>query len=465
VPAPDRAGAAVDVTDRLLAKYGIATPRYTSYPAAPYWGPLSPDRAEAWLAAPPAGDGSLSLYTHIPFCSHRCLYCACFVVITPHVEQADRYVEALIRELSLVRGRMSGERRVRQFHLGGGTPTFLPQETMARWVAACRAEFRFEPDAEMSIEVDPRTVAPEALGGLRELGFNRLSLGVQDFDPAVQETVERIQPYEQVAALVEVSRDLAFQSVNFDLIYGLPQQSRVSFARTVEQVLSLRPDRLAIYHYAHLPQSHPHQRKLPREALPAPAERTAMFLEARRRLIAAGYVAIGLDHFALPGDELSRAMEQGRMRRNFMGYTTQAGIDLLSFGISAISEVGENYWQNEKKLVEYYRLIEAGRLPIVRGIELGADDRLRKAIIAALFCTGRVDFAALAEHFGIVPGEHLAPEIAQLAPFAADGLLAVTDGGIVLTPLGQVLCRNIAAVFDAHLRAGRAHPVTFSRTL
>jgi len=453
------------ITERLLRKYTSAVPRYTSYPAIPFWGETSEAQVAGWLGAEPAtADRSLSLYFHIPFCTKRCHYCGCFVVITPHKEQGNKYLQAVQKEVEMVHGHLAPERPVRQFHLGGGTPTFLDPEVIADLVATTRERFDFEPDVEMSIEVDPRSVSAADLARLREVGFNRLSFGVQDFDPAVQRAVNRVQPFEMVAALVEAARAQGYLSVNFDLIYGLPAQTRASFARTMEQVQALRPDRLAIYHYAHLPDNQPHQRKIDPALLPSTEEKSAIFLAARQALLEAGYRALGLDHFALPEDDLMRAYEAGTMRRNFMGYTTQAGVDLLAFGLSGISEFSGGFWQNEKKLAQYYRAIEAGKLPVVRGLALTAEDRLRKGLIGDIFCKGGIDYGEVQQRFGIDPPRHLAAEMAALAPMAADGLVVLNGTGMRVTERGQLFLRNIAAVFDAYLVGRTAGKVAFSRT-
>ena len=448
----------------LLAKYDSAAPRYTSYPPIPYWGSLDGTAVAGWLAEPrEADDTSLSLYTHIPFCRNRCHYCGCFVVITPHQEPAERYLGAVHREMEMVAARLGPGRPVRQYHLGGGTPNFISREAMERLVRHARELFHFEDDVEMSIEVDPRHLSPAELKHLRALGFNRLSLGIQDFDEEVQAGVNRVEPYEHVRMLVAAAREEGFAGINFDLIYGLPHQNRERFRRTVERVLTLAPDRLALYNFAYLPQAFPHQRKMDAEALPDSEEKLAIFLTARDLFLANGYQAIGLDHFAREDDELARAYRAGTMRRNFMGYTTQAGTDLLAFGVSGISEYNGRYWQNEKKLVGYERTVEAGEIPVIRGLLLDAEDRLRQAVVADLFCQGVVDFAALGARFGMDVRGHFAQELGLLEPLHADGLIELSDSQLVVTELGQFFLRNIAVVFDNRTRQGA--PVKFSRTV
>jgi oxygen-independent coproporphyrinogen III oxidase len=448
----------------LLARYDAAAPRYTSYPPIPYWGALDAETVQGWLAAPRSGgESSLSLYTHIPFCRSRCHYCGCFVVITPHQEPAERYLGAVHREMELVAQRLGPARRVRQYHLGGGTPNFISPAAMERLVARARELFAFDDDVEMSIEVDPRHLSPREIAHLRALGFKRLSLGVQDFDEQVQAGVNRVEPYAHVERLMRAARAEGFAGVNFDLIYGLPHQTRERFARTVQRVLALGPDRLALYNFAYLPQAFPHQRKMDAAALPDAAEKLAIFLAAREAFTDNGYQAIGLDHFARHDDELARAWRAGSMRRNFMGYTTQAGTDLLAFGVSGISEFNGCYWQNEKKLVGYERTVEAGQIPVVRGLQLSAEDRLRQAVVAGLFCQGGVDFPTLGAEFGLDWRTHFAPELEGLAPLAADGLVALDAGRLRVTEPGQFFLRNIAVLFDNRTRQGA--PVRFSRTV
>ncbi len=473
----------------LLAKYDSAVPRYTSYPPIPYWGEVNSREVAGWLEQPCArSDPSLSLYTHIPFCRSRCHYCGCFVIITPHQEPAERYLAAVHREMELVAERLADTNTnattttatiatatnatVSQYHLGGGTPNFISPAAMEALVTKARALFPFGENPEMSIEVDPRHLDTEELAHLRNLGFNRISLGVQDFDEQVQAGVNRIEPYGKVAGQVETARKLGFRGINFDLIYGLPHQTRESFARTVERVVTLRPDRLALYNFAYLPQAFPHQKKMDARALPGAEEKLAIFLLTREMLMENGYLPIGLDHFALAGDELAIAYQDGSIRRNFMGYTTQAGSEMLAFGVSAISEYNGRFWQNEKKLARYKRTVEAGNIPAVRGMILDPEDLLRKDLIYGLFCRGNVGFADLAAKFGVDPKAHFSAELENLAPLEADGLLTLDDSGLRVSDVGQFFLRNIAVVFDAHLNtgaqggAGGSEPlVKFSRTV
>lgn len=443
-----------DTPKWLLRKYDVAAPRYTSYPAIPHWGEASPAQVEAWIGEKsPQPQGSLSLYVHIPFCASRCLYCGCFVIITSKREQAALYVEAVKKEMRIVRGHLPGDPApVSQFHLGGGTPTFLSPGQLEGLLAEARSLFPFQQEAEMGIEIDPRTVDEAYLRRLRKMGINRISLGVQDFDEKVMRTVNRLQTFEQVEALVTAGRRMGFHSINFDLIHGLPGQTEASFSSTLEQVRQLAPDRLAIYNYAHLPEIFPHQRRLPVEDLPDADTRIALIGLARRKLEDWGYLQIGLDHFARPGDELSLALKSGTLRRNFMGYTTQAGTDQLAFGVSAISEYHRSFWQNEKKLIAYYRTVDAGQLPVVRGICLNDEDLLRKHVISSLFCRGRIDYEAIGRQFDVDFESFMADELEALKPMANDGLIAWDAGGLRVTKLGRLFLRNIAMVFDPYFR-------------
>jgi len=457
---------ALTIPTDLLARYDVSAPRYTSYPPIPYWPEMKAEDLRGWLeAAPDAAAPTLSLYVHIPFCRSRCFYCGCFVIITSKQDQAEHYAETVCREMELTRAAYPHEAPVRQFHLGGGTPTFVSMGSLTAITEQARKLFPFDANAEMSIEVDPRTVNAAQLGELRSLGFNRLSLGVQDFDEAVQRTVNRIQPYALVESLVTAGRAQGYGSINLDLIYGLPLQTESSFGATLDQILQLRPDRLALYNYAHLPEAMPYQRRFDPETLPDRDRKLAIFLLARERLMAGGYVPIGLDHFALPEDELARAQATGTLQRNFMGYTTQAGSDSLAFGISAISDCHGAFWQNEKKLNVYEERVRKGEPPVTRGMRLDADDRIRKAAIAGLFCGGRVDFPALRDRFAFDPREYFAREWDALAPLEADGLIERSGEGVIVTERGQFFLRNIAVVFDAYHRRKTDAPRKFSRTL
>ncbi|HSI57652.1 MAG TPA: oxygen-independent coproporphyrinogen III oxidase [Ideonella sp.] len=443
----------------LLRQFDMPGPRYTSYPTA--------DRfVDAFTAAHYAraleqrahgggvgGQKPLSLYVHIPFCESVCYYCACNKSITKHHERAGEYLDALEAEIALHTAVLGTRQAVSQLHLGGGTPTFLSDDELARLMAALHAAFQLAPGAEVSIEVDPRTASPERLAHLRRLGFNRLSLGVQDFDLEVQKAVHRVQPLAQVRALLRAARELAFDSVNVDLIYGLPKQTPASFAQTVQQVCSLGPDRIALYAYAHLPERFKPQRRIDASQLPSANERLQMLSGAIAGFIARGYDYIGMDHFALPGDALAAAKRQGRLHRNFQGYSTQPDSDLIGLGVSAIGRVGPSYSQNAKTLPEYYDALHRGRFPVQRGLALTRDDLLRRAVIMALMCQGRIDFEAIELAHLIKMREHFGPELAQLAPFAEQGLVALEPGAVQVTAPGWYVVRAIAMQFDRHLQA------------
>jgi oxygen-independent coproporphyrinogen-3 oxidase len=460
-----KADTAFEITPQLLQRFDVAGPRYTSYPTADRFAESF--GVEQYLEAARARSGAqagtpLSVYVHIPFCDSICYYCACNKVVTRDRSRAVPYLDALEQEIALHLQALGPGQRVSQLHLGGGTPTFLGDEQLERLVASLRRAFEVVPGAEMSVEVDPRTVTPERLAHLVRLGFNRVSFGVQDFEPAVQQAVHRIQPYQDVRALVEAARAQGFESINVDLIHGLPLQTPESFARTVDLVAGLRPDRIALYAYAHLPQRFKPQRRIADADLPPAADRVAMLAAAIAAFTRAGYTYIGMDHFALPHDALAVAKRQGRLHRNFQGYTPQPEGDLLALGVSAIGHMGATYAQNAKTLHEYYEALGGGRLPIERGLALSADDRLRRDVIMALMCQGRVEFEAIESVHDISMRTYFAAELAQLAALAAQGLVTLEMGAVQVTPLGWHFVRGVAMVFDRHLQANRA-PGRFSR--
>lgn len=451
-------------SEELIRRYDVPGPRYTSYPTAPTWREdFGPDDLAACLRTAAARpEEPLSLYVHVPFCQELCTYCGCNVVITRDRCKADTYLEHVAREIALC-GELLGERRgLSQIHWGGGTPTFLSEEQIEALHRAVTGRFRVLPDAEVAIEIDPVVTSESQLRLLRALGFNRISMGVQDFDEQVQRTVNRIQSPAQTEERLRCARELGFSGVNFDLIYGLPHQTQASWARTLEQVIALRPDRLAIYSFAYVPEARPHQRRLPQAALPAPQEKLTMTLLSRRTLAQAGYRAIGMDHYALPSDELSRAQERRTLWRNFQGYTVKAAGDVVAFGVTGISDVGGAFAQSTRPLSRYYEAVAAGRLPTERGVLLSEDDRRRRALITQLMCNFWVDL-------GADGARRYERELAQLRPMEADGLLRVTGAGggaqIEVLPLGQLFLRNVAMVFDAYLDGQRAGRATFSRTV
>jgi oxygen-independent coproporphyrinogen-3 oxidase len=455
------------LTEELLRSFDKPGPRYTSYPTADRFharfGAAQARSAIEMLAATGTA-APLSLYVHIPFCESICYYCACNKIITRHHERAAEYLDALETELALVAHSLGTGRPVSQLHFGGGSPTFLSDGELARVMAALSAHFRFTADSEISIEVDPRTVTAERLQHLRGLGFNRLSFGVQDFDPDVQQAVHRVQPFESVRELMDSARALGFTSINADFIYGLPKQTPESFARTVQQIGELRPDRIALYAYAHLPERFKPQRRINAEDLPSPSQRIAMLGDAINGLLARGFEHIGMDHFALPDDPLAVAKREGQLHRNFQGYSTQPDCDLVALGVSAIGRIGNTYYQNAKTLPEYYESLQRRELPVVRGYALDADDLLRREVIMALMCQGRLDFAAVERSHGIRMAESFGTELAEMRNLARSGLVEMDDDGIRVTAAGWFLIRGVAMLFDRHLRVSQEHK-RFSRVV
>jgi oxygen-independent coproporphyrinogen-3 oxidase len=448
------------ITPELLARFDVPGPRYTSYPTADrfveafgeadYVQALQQRQSGTLSKQPP-----LSLYVHIPFCESLCYYCACNKIITKHKERAAEYLRYLRKEVELHTHHLGRGQAVSQLHLGGGTPTFMSDEELRQLMALLREHFKFVPGGEYSVEVDPRTVNEARLAVLAELGFNRLSFGVQDFDPAVQKAVHRIQPTEQVFALVEASRRLGFESVNVDLIYGLPLQTPESFDRTLAQVNRLRPDRIALYAYAHLPERFKPQRRIHAEDLPAGAAKVAMLSRSLDALTEAGYVYIGMDHFALPDDTLAVAKRQGRLHRNFQGYSTQADCDLIALGVSSIGRIGSTYSQNAKTMEEYADLLDQGHLPVVRGLALTRDDLIRRSVIMALMCQGHLQYEAINLAWLVDFKSLFAQELIQLEAMQAQGLVQLSESGIQVTAMGWFFVRGVAMVFDRYVQADR----------
>jgi oxygen-independent coproporphyrinogen-3 oxidase len=406
----------------------------------------------------------LSIYVHIPFCESLCYYCACNKIITKHHDRADVYLRYLSREIDLHTAHCGVGQMVSQVHFGGGTPTFLSDEGLRELMGMLRSSFTLVPGGEYSIEVDPRTVDASRLALLHELGFNRLSFGVQDFDPEVQKAVHRIQPAEQVFALVESARAIGFDSINVDLIYGLPKQTPDSFDRTLAQVAQLRPDRIALYAYAHLPDRFKPQRRIIWADLPMASSKVAMLSRSLEAFSSAGYVYVGMDHFALPEDALAIAKRQGRLHRNFQGYSTQPDCDLIGLGVSAIGRVGATYSQNAKTLEEYYDMLNQGRLPVVRGLALTRDDLVRRAVIMALMCQGELLFEPVETSWLIDFRQYFAPELEQLQEMEQQGLVVLSAEGIEVTAMGWYFVRGIAMVFDRYLQADK-NRARFSRII
>jgi oxygen-independent coproporphyrinogen-3 oxidase len=458
-------------TAELLARYDRPGPRYTSYPTAVEFhdGFTEANYRERLAAADGHADAPLSVYAHLPFCEERCLYCGCNVVITKRRDVADTYLGHAVDEVDLLARHLPRRRTIAQMHWGGGTPTYYPPADLERFFRAFSERFTFTPDAEIGIEVDPRVTTGDHVSALRRLGFNRLSMGVQDFAREVQEAVHRVQSYEWTAELVQRARDLGFGSINIDLIYGLPYQSLEGFRRTLELVNVIRPERIAVYSFAFVPWIKAHMKHLPQESLPGAALKLELLAAAIDAFTGAGYRAIGMDHFALPEDELSRAVEARTLHRNFMGYTVQSAGDMVAVGISGIGDVEGAFVQNLKKLPEYYAAIDAGRFPVERGYALDADDLMRRHVITQLMCNLHLDVAEVEQRFGISFAETFATELTELT--GADspqthGLVIVTPESIDVTPRGRLFVRNVAMIFDRYLRARSAgeKPV-FSRTV
>lgn len=458
------------VPRELLAKYAKPGPRYTSYPTAPVWSEdFGPAQARQIYAANNL-EGStqpLALYMHMPFCTSLCWYCGCNVKIARNKAVLGPYLKALETELELVAPHLAPGRAISQMHWGGGTPTYLSPDQIRQVVAMVRQRLNFAPGAELSIEVDPRVTTREHLEALRETGFNRISMGVQDFNPQVQEAVHRVQSFEKTSELIRASRELGFVSVNIDLMYGLPYQTVDSFAETLKQVHSLDPDRLALFHYAHVPWLKPAQKLIPEAALPSSDAKLDIFELAIDDFLQRGYQYIGMDHFAKPDDELSLAQAEHTLRRNFMGYTTQAGTDLYGFGVSSISEIDGHFIQNERFVPDYEARLEAGELPTLRGMVLSPDDHLRKAVIEELICNGHLNYAQFtarfAGRFELDFQQYFAAELQVLEALIEDQLLQMDEQGLTVLPRGQILIRNVCMIWDAYLKQQQGQQV-FSRT-
>lgn len=449
----------------LLEKYSRPGPRYTSYPTAPYFhtGFTEADWLEELRASQDATRG-LSLYVHIPFCDTLCYYCGCNMVATGDYDKAQRYLAILEQEMARVAALTHPERRVEQLHWGGGTPTYLKPADIRRLMQTIRSHFQLSPDAEMGCEADPRELTREHLAALRESGFNRLSIGVQDLDERVQKAVNRVQPAAMIGEVYGWARELGFSSINMDLIVGLPHQSVASFSRTLDQVLAWAPDRFAVFAYAHVPWMKKHQ-KLIREAdLPDFATRLDLQQLIHDRLGAAGYVNIGMDHFAKPEDELVQAQRAKTLWRNFQGYTTHKDCDIYAFGASSISQTRSVYMQNEKNLKRYQDRVGSGHLPVERGLRLTREDRIRRDLITRIMCDLELSYAEFSAAWDIDFCTHFSDGLAELPPLAADGLITLSDQGLKVTDLGRLFLRNIAMCFDSYLRqAGESQP-RYSRT-
>ena len=451
----------------LIKRYDKSGPRYTSYPTAVAFTPEF--REEDFLRhanLSNEANGPLSLYFHIPFCDTICFYCACNKIATKDYSKTPTYLDSLYKEMDMQSSLFNSSRVVEQLHWGGGTPTFLKHHEIEALMAYTRKSFNLLDDdsGDYSIEIDPRSVSKETIKLLREVGFNRFSLGVQDVDEKVQKAVNRIQPVEETRAIIDACRENDAHSVSIDLIYGLPLQTVEGFAKTLQTAIEMNPDRMSVFNYAHLPHLFKPQRRINAEQLPSPEDKLEILQQSIETLTGAGYEYIGMDHFAKPDDELAIAQAEGSLHRNFQGYTTHAECDLIAMGVSSISSIHNSYSQNEKDLDGYYAAIKAGKLPIIRGLSLTDDDILRREIIQQLSCHFKLDFKKIEEQFNIHFNDYFATELEDLLPMQADDLLALSENNIQVTPRGRMLIRNICMVFDLHLRQQKGKQ-SFSRVI
>jgi oxygen-independent coproporphyrinogen-3 oxidase len=438
----------------LIVRYGGRGPRYTSYPTAlQFHENLTAEDYKAKAKESNASDVPLSLYIHIPFCHTLCYYCGCNKIVTRNEERVSRYMEMLYREIEMQAELFDKNRKIEQLHFGGGTPTYLDKEQLGALMDHLRASFNFDEsdEREFSIEVDPRTVDETRIHELWDLGFNRLSLGVQDFNEDVQKSVNRLQSTAEVEALVVAAREAGFGSISFDLIYGLPHQTVETFDQTLDVVIAMKPDRLAVYNYAHLPQRFKGQRMINADDIPAPETKLDLLHHTIDKLCAEGYIYIGMDHFALPDDELVVARKNGTLQRNFQGYSTHRQCDLISLGVSGIGSIGNMFAQNSITTMEYEEIIERGELPIRKGLLIDDDDLLRAAVIQDLMCYDNLSFDEFGKTHGVDFREYFADEIAKLDVLEDDGLIKLSDAGIEITPQGRLLLRNIAMTFDRYI--------------
>lgn len=446
------------ITPSLLQKFDIPGPRYTSYPTADRFVEAftAAEYEQALLQRNVGGIAMpLSLYVHIPFCESLCFYCACNKIVTKRHERAAEYLRYLEKEIDLHTAKLGTGQAISQLHFGGGSPTFFSDEELESLMALLRHNFHFSPNGEYSIEVDPRTVDEHRLAHLKKIGFNRLSFGVQDFDYDVQKAVHRIQPAEQVFDLVASARTLGFKSINVDLIYGLPKQTTESFERTLEQITTLKPDRIALYAYAHLPARFKPQRRIQAEELPPAQSKLMMLSNAIAKFLQANYVYVGMDHFALPNDELAIAKRQGRLHRNFQGYSTQPDCDILALGVSSIGRIGSTYSQNVKTLDEYYDCLNRGELPVNRGLALSRDDLIRRAVIMGIMCQGRLQYESIEIAYLINFEQYFSKEMDAIKELANSGIIELDDAGFSVTNMGWYFVRAVAMIFDRYLQYDR----------
>jgi len=456
----------IDVTRDLLMKYDKSGPRYTSYPTRPEWKDDFGDEGyrEALADSTTRPDDALAMYIHIPFCHERCIYCGCNVIVSKREGLVDKYLDYLDREMGMAAEVLGKQKQVMQLHWGGGTPTYLNIEKIERLYSIIKKNFNINEKAEIALEIDPRVTTKEQLIKLRELGFNRISMGVQDLNPKVQEAITRGQTEEETVQLYEWCRETGFSGINFDMIYGLPYQKPEDWEVTIDKIIKMRPDRLAVYSYAHVPWMRPEQKKIPEDALPIGPKKFELFAMARTMFVNSGYQAIGMDHFALPDDELSIAMNERRLHRNFMGYTVIPASEMIGFGVSSIGEIGNSYVQTETKLVPYYDAIDKGCFPVMAGCKLSEDDIIRRWVIRRLMCDFYLDTNQLEEKFGVKYSDYFANEEKDLSEFYDNNFVGRENGNIVVLPLGQVFIRNVTMVFDAYLKKPEGHK-RFSRTV
>ncbi|MFO7767567.1 MAG: oxygen-independent coproporphyrinogen III oxidase [bacterium] len=455
------------VSVETLRKFDKPGPRYTSYPTAvEFTDEVGLQEYRSKLAEADGRDEPLSFYTHLPFCEHRCLFCGCHVVITEHRDVAAKYLEYVKQEVELLAGALPDRRRIAQMQWGGGTPTYFTPGQLEDYYRHLTSRFTFDEGAEISIEVDPRVTGEDHLRALSDLGFNRLSMGVQDFTPEVQEAIGRYQTFEQTRDQMAFAREVGFEEgINLDLIYGLPQQTPESFNENLDQVLQLRPDRVAVYSFAYVPWIRGHQRKIDEESLPLPEVKLELYLTAMNRFLEAGYEPIGMDHFALPEDELSVAARERRLHRNFMGYTTQPATDMVAVGISGIGDVRSAFFQNAKKLSTYYEELDARRLPVVKGYVLDADDRLRQYVISRIMCDFRLSKKEVGERFGVDFDDYFEDSLKGLSEPIEEGLVTMDAEAITVTERGRLFVRNVCMAFDRYLAEKQKDRPIFSRTV
>jgi oxygen-independent coproporphyrinogen-3 oxidase len=448
----------------LIKKYDRPGPRYTSYPpATEFTEKVTRSHYRKKLEESNTRGSPLSLYFHIPFCESGCYYCGCNIIIS-HRKGIERpYLKRVYREMDLLREVLDPSRVVDQLHWGGGTPNYLEADEIEEFMEEIKKRFRFSEDAEVSIEIDPRYATPEQLKKIREVGFNRISMGLQDLDEKVQRAINRIQPYELMVRTMNILRELGFDSINIDLIYGLPYQTRESFERTVDKVIELDPDRIAVYSFAYVPWVKPIQKHIDPETLPSAEEKLRILEMVIERFQSAGYQYIGMDHFAKPDDELAVAQREGKLWRNFQGYTTRKGVELIGIGATSIGMLNDSYFQNYKTLREYNEAIDGGNFATFRGILLDEEDMLRREVIMDIMCNLGVSFKKIEEMFGIRFAEHFERELEELRELEEDGLIRIGEGSIDILPVGRLLIRNVAMVFDTYLRSKKE--LKFSRTI